>query len=90
MEQRFRWLWAGVVFFTRPVTLKFGDEDLHFLFRRIPQIRLECAMSAVRGSGGQFLEDEARPTLAWTPPEVAGFAREVIKQRGNIGIFRVP
>jgi hypothetical protein len=40
MEQRSRGRGIRVVYFSRPVALKFGDEDLHFLFRQVQQIAL--------------------------------------------------
>ena len=40
MEQRSRGRWIGVVCFSRPVALKFGDEEIQFLFRQFTQIAL--------------------------------------------------
>jgi hypothetical protein len=40
MERRPRRRWISVVCFSRPVALKFGDEDLQFFFRQVQQIAL--------------------------------------------------
>jgi hypothetical protein len=40
MQQRSRWRWSSIVCLSRPVALKFGDEDLQFFFRQVQQIAL--------------------------------------------------
>ena len=40
MEKRSRWRWISVVCFSRPVALKFGHEEIQFVFRQVTQIAL--------------------------------------------------
>jgi hypothetical protein len=40
MEQRPLRRWISVVRFSRPVALKFSDEDFQFFFRQVQQIAL--------------------------------------------------
>ena len=47
MEQRSRRRWISVVCLSRPVVLKFGDEELQFLFRQVAQIALGQIGTAV-------------------------------------------
>jgi hypothetical protein len=50
MEQRPRRRWISIVCFSRPVALKFGDEDLQFFFRQFQQIALGQIGAAALGS----------------------------------------
>jgi hypothetical protein len=40
MEERSRRRWISVICFSRPGALKFGDQDIQFLFRQVTQIAL--------------------------------------------------
>jgi hypothetical protein len=60
MEQRSRWRWIGVVRFSRPVVLKFGDEEIQFLFRQVAQIALRQIGSAALKLG-VFDEKRQKP-----------------------------
>ena len=46
MERTPRWRWIGLVCFSCPVALKFGDEDLQFFFRHIYEIALRKIRTA--------------------------------------------
>jgi hypothetical protein len=47
MEQRSRRCWISIVCLSRPVALKFGDEDIQFYFRQVTQVALGQIRAAV-------------------------------------------
>jgi hypothetical protein len=47
MKQRTQWRWISILCFGCPVALKFGDEDIQFLFRQVAQIALRQIGTAV-------------------------------------------
>jgi hypothetical protein len=47
MEQKTQWRWISILCFDCPAALKFGDEDIQFLFRQVAQIALGQIGTAV-------------------------------------------
>jgi hypothetical protein len=64
MEHRSRRLWISVVFFSRPVALKFDDKDIQFLFRQVTQVALRQIGAGGRGVQGFRTSSELRVPAA--------------------------
>jgi hypothetical protein len=80
MEQRSWWRRIGVLCFSRPVALKFGDEEIQFLFRQVTQIAFEAGRDGgaetrhIRREGLREAPSFSFVTWPCSVPSVVGLA----------------